>query len=97
MRDHHAMRTTESLLLNLIEAHVAPSEVGWADMSKAAALAIESDLVSQYAEEHLEFPPANNQQPARALRRIANLINLLPAHVRDSVFQHYADRRLGRK
>jgi hypothetical protein len=95
LRDHHAIRTIESVLLKLIEAHVAPVEVGWAEMSKASAFAIESDLISQSAEDHLEFPPANNQQPARALR--TRIFSLLPAHVREGAIEHYANRRLGRK
>jgi hypothetical protein len=91
------MRTPESLLLNLIETHVGQSEVGWANMEKASALAVESDLIFRYFQEHLEFPPANNQQPAQAVREMVSLITLLPPNVRRGVFDHFAEKRLRRK
>ena len=95
LRKHHQMRTAESLLLNLIETHLGQSEVGWASLDQASAFATESDLIFKYSQEHLEFPPANNQQPARAVReKILNLVSLLPPHVKVQVIHHFADKRL---
>jgi len=63
---HKRGDTSESVLLKLIQQHLGDIEIGWADSTKGSAYARESDLVAQYASEHIEFPPANNQQPARA-------------------------------
>jgi len=46
----------------VIQSRVGDCEVGWA-LERGAAFARESDLIFLYAKEHLEFPPANNQQP----------------------------------